>query len=548
MINKKLFILYVFSIFFISCEKELDITEFSDDFSFYNSELRIEALILPADSTAIIRIDKSIPLDDANLYNCQDDDNDWNYYFCPVDSISYEALDDCENICDDSCIIHLFSCEVDCDSCDIEGNNLITYNNKEDCISSCIGECVTDDIGEDGKQAYDSNNDGDYDDPGFGGDIAPDIGEGNGLPDCNENNVDEYNEILPAIHLDSLCTVIIQNEEDICYFIFSDTAGTFFEDRKRNSDISNENIISYGAWVPNPNNCDMNFNNYNSEYKFSCECQEGSGYEYYGEITAVDSLVRPVIFYNKEEFLDFNNNGIWDEDLYEEFLDCNQELTICSDSTAWIDSLGNGVWNIGEPYEDLNQNGSWGRIEILKDINLNGIYDNDESKIDSCSYENNIYSCLKQNNSDEYYYYNSEDLFDLNKKNNDAKINYASLFFTKKYEAIQYIYDEANDRYVYYHGHPDLATDSGNLNNTVCIMSERVVAEKFPPYIGNDKFKYEIFTFSKGYENYYFLSQLDLADPERTNLRDKNGNPVMGGFGSMVKNIKYFQIIEFSNN
>ena len=34
-------------------------------------------------------------------------------------------------------------------------------------------------------------------------DIAPDDGEGDGMPGCNEKNIDEYDEILPSIHLDS---------------------------------------------------------------------------------------------------------------------------------------------------------------------------------------------------------------------------------------------------------------------------------------------------------------------------------------------------------
>ena len=46
-------------IIFIGCRKELDISEFSFNFSNYTPELRLEALILPHDSTAIVRIDKS---------------------------------------------------------------------------------------------------------------------------------------------------------------------------------------------------------------------------------------------------------------------------------------------------------------------------------------------------------------------------------------------------------------------------------------------------------------------------------------------------------
>ena len=91
--------MYIWFVCFIACEKELKITDFSGDFSFYESELRIEALMLPADSTAVVRIDKSVPLDEANLYNCLDDDNDWNYYYCTEDSISYESLQECENKC-----------------------------------------------------------------------------------------------------------------------------------------------------------------------------------------------------------------------------------------------------------------------------------------------------------------------------------------------------------------------------------------------------------------------------------------------------------------
>ena len=75
-------------LFSLNCKKELDIRDFSDDFSFYQSELRIEALILPSQNTAIVRIDRSVPLDEADLYNCEGDDLDWNYYFCNSDSIS----------------------------------------------------------------------------------------------------------------------------------------------------------------------------------------------------------------------------------------------------------------------------------------------------------------------------------------------------------------------------------------------------------------------------------------------------------------------------
>ena len=58
-------ILFTLLIVVLGCKKELDITYFSDDFSYYEPELRIEALILPYDSTAIVRIDSSFLLTDT---------------------------------------------------------------------------------------------------------------------------------------------------------------------------------------------------------------------------------------------------------------------------------------------------------------------------------------------------------------------------------------------------------------------------------------------------------------------------------------------------
>ena len=65
---------YHLLVFFIllGCRQELDIADFSDDFSYYEPELRIEALILPHDSTAIVRIDRSFLLSDTVPYACVD--------------------------------------------------------------------------------------------------------------------------------------------------------------------------------------------------------------------------------------------------------------------------------------------------------------------------------------------------------------------------------------------------------------------------------------------------------------------------------------------
>jgi hypothetical protein len=111
---------------------------------------------------------------------------------------------------------------------------------------------------------------------------------------------------------------------------------------------------------------DVDFNHYDTEYLFSCECEEDSGYGYYGEITATDTIRRPVIFYT--------------------------------------DSVGTNI------------------IE--------------------CSENPNIHDCLES-------FHNSDTLY-FDEGDNSAKIPYASLFETIKYQAVQYIYDEENDRYVYY--------------------------------------------------------------------------------------------------
>ena len=460
----RLILIFCLGLFGLCCEKELNISEFSDDFSFYQSELRIEALMLPSDSTAIVRIDRSVRLDEANLYNCQDDDLDWNYYYCNSDSISYESNSECLESCgnETDCILHLYSCKVDeedCEDCNWPFDTLKTYPTKTECLSDCQGKCLTDDVGEDGMQAYDSNDDGDYDDIGFGGDIAPDDGEGDGIPGCNEKNIDEYDEILPSIHLDSLCTIMITHENDTCHFVFSENGGEFFDDVKSGFDINNATTVFYGAWTPDKDNCNVDFTDYDTEYEFSCECAESSGYGYYGEITAADRIRRPVIFYSNFSEAD---------------------IIFCADTA-------------------------------------------------------NVYSCLES-------YHNSDTLY-FEENDPDAKINYASLFETIKYQAVQYIYDKPNNRFVYYHGHPDGGTDSGGnfINNEVCLMFETVVAEK---YDNANKFKYDIYTFSAGFENYYFFSQLDLSDPVRTNLRDQYGNPVMGAFGAMSSRTKYFEVID----
>jgi len=93
--KKKLSLIISLIFIFFSCEKELDINDFSDDFSFYEPELRIEAIIYPSQNTALVRVDKSIRIDEADLFDCIDNDLDWNYYYCVENNQSFESSDEC---------------------------------------------------------------------------------------------------------------------------------------------------------------------------------------------------------------------------------------------------------------------------------------------------------------------------------------------------------------------------------------------------------------------------------------------------------------------
>ena len=62
---KKYFLIITLLLF--SCRKELDISDFSFNYAGYEPELRIEAIILPHDSTAIVRIDNQSTSNAAEL-------------------------------------------------------------------------------------------------------------------------------------------------------------------------------------------------------------------------------------------------------------------------------------------------------------------------------------------------------------------------------------------------------------------------------------------------------------------------------------------------
>ena len=144
------------------------------------------------------------------------------------------------------------------------------------------------------------------------------------------------------------------------------------------------------------------------------------------------------------------------------------------------------------------------------------------------------------------------------------------------FQVVQYLFDRANNEYKYYHGHAGFSPPEFQFNDVA--ISEETIVTEFYDGEGNgqwdddeiyadenengqwdeeeyfidtgdtipevDTYYYEIFTFSDSYRNYYFNDQLYLDDPERTNLRDEESNPVMGAFGSMTSEKIYFRIID----
>ena len=72
-----LLMIILFSTIWFSCEKDLSITEFEDEFGNYQPELKVEGLLQqdkPEDS--IIRIIRTSAITDTDVYNGKDDDGD----------------------------------------------------------------------------------------------------------------------------------------------------------------------------------------------------------------------------------------------------------------------------------------------------------------------------------------------------------------------------------------------------------------------------------------------------------------------------------------
>ena len=504
--------LLLISLLLFGCKKELSITDFTNDYNFYNSEIRIEALILPSDNTAIIRIDRSTRLDEGlneeGYYNCEDDDNDWNYYYCAPRDTSYEMKKPCDTDCSEDCILHFYACDSDS----------TTFIDKVSCKEYCSeGKCITNDVGEDGVEAYDANGDGDYNDK-FEGDIAPDIGEGDEQPSCNEPFVDEFDEILPGIHIEG-CQVFIIQETDSCHFVFHEDGGSFFENVKFGDDFFNSELISYGVWLPDLENCNVPFNRFEKEYSLSCDCSSVEGFESFGKITASDTLQRPVVFFHEKQLDNLLLCTEFDEN--ESIFDCMQTFGISDTAFAELS------------YVDYN-NIDCTRIQWHASNQGVTVGDNCENA-DAQMVEELILTYL-------------EDSLNTDFDNLDNPIiRYASLRESNTFQAVEYIFNPSADEWIYFHSHPDLVTNQEYMiDDKINYWSQTIIPEKYRDEnytVLADSFKYDIFTFSKGYENYYFFDQLDLKDPVRTNLRDEKGKTVMGAFGAMARNTINYKVI-----
>ena len=473
----------MYLIFFSSCIKELDVTEFSDQYGEFEQELRIEALMLPADSTAIIRIDKTIAIDNETLFNCEDDNGNWVGSSCVCD----DKTDDAQ--CPSN--------EFDCSS--VGGLWLITSLEYEYCDlsvileeSSCSSEnfnlewIIIDDLGEDGQIGDPTDEDEDFNLD------EPSIGEGNGLPDCGEPNVDDLEEITELsgeIH-ENNCNIvqIIYNNNDTCDFVYSETAGTIYEG----------NSI------------------YQSGFDFydGTDCQQG---DVIYDLSELDDL-----YYDYAAWVPNNCSEDffthYDEKLYDLYIECDNKIITNKES----ESIPYPVVFVDE--DDLNMN------------NVGSCANNiDNTSIYQCIYDDfNVNTNILQ--------------FSVGQ---DNVLNYVSTENT--YQAVQY-FDPIgggacnnNMMWVYLHGHPAFAyppsTETNHFppgNNPSIFTNEELVLSNSDVDIGC--YQYRMYTFSEGYYNYYVVSRLDLEDPVRSNLRDDLGEVVIGGFGAMSGETITFQV------
>ena len=472
-------------IIFSSCVKEIDITEFTDEYGSFEQELRVEALMLPQDKTAIIRIDKTIAIDDETLFDCEDDNGNWIGSGCRCgddkeeseEEICPEDINDCGSVGGLWTIHGTYPyIEEYCDISVIEEAN---------CLSEIFDLMwsIIDDVGEDGMlgDPEDEDEDGDFDEPSSG--------EGNNVPDCGEPNVDDLEEITESglIHENDCSQVYITyNNNDTCYFAYSESAGTIYEgagllEFSDGSGCQEGEILfdgselsdfyyDYGAWIPN-------------------DCSE--------------------------DFFTHYENGS-----YRLFIQCGDKI-ITSKEPETI------------PYP----------VVFVDESDLN------MDEVGSCIDEANIYECLNDFEIDNLEY-------TLGEENRLKYVSTDILYYDIQYfDPYKGCFNGNEPSWTYYHGHPAGAyppSEETNHfppgNDPIIFTNEEIVVSSTDEDIGC--YQYRMFTFSEGYSNYYFWSQLDLKDPVRSNLRegqDGSGEVVIGGFGAMSGETISFKVLINSN-
>ena len=488
---KNIFILL--SILLFSCVEELSITDFSEDYSDYEREIRVEASILPHKDTAIIRIDQSILITDDSLFDCIDDNYNWVGSGCVCGQYGGFPLEGCPGS------------EVECDNVGGEwtatliGNYICILDklSEEECDSNQYDFSweIIDDLGIDGLPG-DPTDENENCEPDELSDenssclTEPSEGEGNGVPDCGEPNVDELEEITEQsdIHLtNNDCSVKITRTDDKeCQFKFNEDAGSMY---------NAAGLIGFA----NGSGCEIG-----DQIVLTQEDLDDLSYNYGAWIPDLDNCISG--FFDKSD-LDLS---------YELYIDCNGKI-ITSQEPEKI------------PYSVVFVDKS--------DVN--------EDAIGSCAIgsESEIHDCLKTNEFelDEQQTFSicNDDDDDCD---NDNRLTYIST--SVWYQAIQYndpfgdsCDDESQeeDSWYYYHGHPAVAyPPSETTNHFPPYPSTPVIYTNEEVVVSNSSFdrgcyRYEMLTFSDGYKNYYF-SQLDLKDPERSNLRSGN-EVVIGSFG-----------------
>jgi hypothetical protein len=224
---------------------------------------------------------------------------------------------------------------------------------------------------------------------------------------------------------------ISDNLTEACNFHFKENAGYFFYNRYTGEDyaptLENIEIISYGAYVPNVDCSNNYWHDYDAQYEFNCDCSESG----FGIIKSKEPIVlsKPVVFFIVQDSLSIiecsdhsclqNTTSLLNEAEYdslyfgrysaESYINyasispnvtfeaiqymydkqndefkffhghpaagtdmfnivnevCVMREKILSD---YYDGVGNGEWDEGELFADINNNNAWDSTEYFIDL------------------------------------------------------------------------------------------------------------------------------------------------------------------------------------